>query len=257
MTSENDQPFQPSTGQPRVKPGVMGGWVGQAPVGWTPAAFTLVELLVVIAIIAILAALLSPSLTKAREAARSVICVNNLRQHSLAMIAYSNDHDGSAVPFFNGTYIWESILVSKGYLPGGRANPTSVKKDLKCPSNHNGYNNNWGESSISAFYDSSPNYQYNFTIGEAKTWMVVNPTGKAMLMESGAPPGWVQAWGEFYRYGCNYVIDSNSVYYDPSNLNYQLYFPHNKRMNVLYWDGHVSSSREGEVVPGMADLFNP
>ena len=55
--------------------------------------FTLIELLVVIAIIAILAALLLPALSGAKESARSIRCLNNLRQWSLAMQMYTDDHD--------------------------------------------------------------------------------------------------------------------------------------------------------------------
>jgi prepilin-type N-terminal cleavage/methylation domain-containing protein/prepilin-type processing-associated H-X9-DG protein len=65
----------------------------QPPPGRRMRAFTLIELLVVIAIIAILAAILFPVFAQAREKARGVSCLSNIKQQGLAAIMYTQDYD--------------------------------------------------------------------------------------------------------------------------------------------------------------------
>ena len=134
--------------------------------------FTLIELLVVVAIIAVLIALLLPSLGRARDRAKEVNCLSNLSQVMLAEQMYANDnHDWILGYYYNGKtgsasveYAWSTVLADKARCT--TAYYLKNRAALFCPSvkqvdfNNDGYGWFWYTYGVIDFKD-NPTLFYN------------------------------------------------------------------------------------------------
>jgi prepilin-type N-terminal cleavage/methylation domain-containing protein/prepilin-type processing-associated H-X9-DG protein len=126
---------------------------GSIPAPSTSAAFTLVELLIVIGIIALLAGILLPTLSNARDSANTLRCLANLRMIVIACTSYSADHRTYIIPAqyhhldkdnLDGEMAWPNILVEGGYLtaPDSTGQLAVTKSVFFCPSGRNDEPNN-------------------------------------------------------------------------------------------------------------------
>ncbi|EEF60999.1 DUF1559 domain-containing protein [Pedosphaera parvula] len=228
-------------------------------VGQSRVAFTLIELLVVIAIIAILAALLLPSLAAAKEKGRRAACMSNLRQFGISISLYSDDNQSqlpetvvnrnfgnrypTAIFFYSsdGSQYF-NVQAMAPYIPGVNTNTFEVGSIWWCPSARVDYQKAQVKMAVQQEGYFLPSYSYFGRVGRWKPGDASHPEdivdnglrADKLMMTDSLFYWWVtQAW--FYNHGSrgsSYHQLSAPGQHDPGP-------PAFTGLNELFGDGSV------------------
>jgi prepilin-type N-terminal cleavage/methylation domain-containing protein/prepilin-type processing-associated H-X9-DG protein len=247
--------------------------------------FTLVELLVVISVIALLLAILMPSLNKAREVANRIVCGQNLKTLGTASTTYAHAYNGYYVPLSFYAYgpnpvnnqtnepahfrwlnnsSFASYIEKKAYTGDENVafeNPYAMPKEMLCPSDKISK-----DPSNAAIQESVLcSYAYNGTEWDFKSRIskedknprisycghrvdsLKSPADKLQFTDS--VDWWCNWRGADYRIGWDVLGQTNLIAYKKAigAVHGPVLYRHNEGANVGFYDGHVEHLKKTEI----------
>lgn len=213
-------------------------------------AFTLIELLVVIAIISLLVSILLPSLNKARDLAKEVVCASGMRSWGMATHMYSSDYDGSVVPFctastYGQSRSWYALLRPFVGAEGQNVKKEHYQKLMECPSGEARFGVHYGGSIVNGVCgpliwvnSASPSPLRFDQIRSPGKWIMMMDVAATVDFFMFSPNG----WGFDVDESGDGIGDSNSgVLYasHPHPYNAAKPLVHREGLNTMMCDGHV------------------